>query len=236
MKIGIMQPYFFPYIGYFALIKYTDLFVFFDTPQYISHGWINRNRILNCDGEPTYITVPIKKAPRETPINEININTNMSWKEKIYGQLNVYKKKAPNFNTTMDFLHDLLDDIETEKLSYLNIYTLKNTCDYLGISREFFTFSEMDLNIAEVCSPDEWALNITKAMGIDTYVNPPGGQSFFDREKYEREGIKLEFLQSNLKKYVQRIGHFEPGLSIIDVMMFCKKDEILDMLDDYTIL
>ncbi len=236
MKVGIMQPYFFPYIGYFSLIKYTDEFVFFDTPQYISHGWVNRNRVLGQNKEPVYIIVPIRKAPRETPIMDIKINSEMNWREKIYGQLTVYKKKAPNYNETIELVHSLLDVDYGDDLSLLNIETTKKVCEYLGLERKFQTFSKMDIAIDEVNEPDEWALNITKAMGYDTYVNPPGGMSFFNREKYENAGIRLEFLEAQLQPYVQRIGHFEPGLSIIDVMMFCKKDEITDMLDEYKIL
>ena len=74
MKIAIMQPYLFPYIGYFSLIYNTDRFVFFDTPQYIRKGWINRNRIISSSGEPIYFTVPTQKAARETAINQILIN------------------------------------------------------------------------------------------------------------------------------------------------------------------
>lgn len=236
MKIGIMQPYFLPYLGYFALIKYSEEFVFFDTPQYISHGWVNRNRVLKQDGTPSYITVPIQKASRETPIKDIRINNATNWREKIYGQLTVYKKKAPNYKEIIELLHNILDKDYQEELSLLNIESTKNICNYLGIECKFDTFSKMDIVIDEVNMPDEWALNITKAMGYNTYVNPPGGMPFFDRTKYENAGIELQFLKINLEPYIQRIGHFEPGLSIVDVMMYCKKDEIIDMLDEFELL
>lgn len=87
-----MQPYFFPYIGYFSLIKNTDHFVFFDTPQYIRKGWINRNRIIAGGGKDVYITVPVERAPRDTAIKDIKINNNEKWQEKIRGQLSIYKK------------------------------------------------------------------------------------------------------------------------------------------------
>ena len=87
MKIAIMQPYFFPYIGYFSLIKNTDHFIFFDTPQYIRKGWINRNRIIGANGDATFFTVPVQKMPRETAINKMLISQNEDWKQKILGQL-----------------------------------------------------------------------------------------------------------------------------------------------------
>lgn len=235
MKIGIMQPYFFPYIGYFSLINYVDEFVFFDTPQYISHGWINRNRVLQQDGLPHYIIVPIQKAPRETAINRIKISENERWIEKIFAQLSAYKKKAPFYKETVEFLHNVLESDTWTSIAELNIKTTKAVCDYIGISTVFSVFSDMAINIDAVCAPDEWALNITKAMRGEIYVNPPGGESFFDRRKYDASGIELLFLKSNLPPYIQRIGRFEPGLSIIDVMMFNDKEQIQWMLNDYTL-
>ena len=235
MIYGIMQPYFFPYIGYFSLIDYSDRFIFFDTPQYINHGWVNRNRVLKQDGTPNYIIVPLQKAPRETAIKDMRIRPE-DWRGKIYGQLDVYRKKAPNFKSTMDFLHSILDPWEGESLSELNIYTTEAVSRQIGITTPFDVSSRMQLELPEIKAPDEWALYITKALGGDVYVNPPGGMSFFDPAKYEAAGIDLRFLKANLPPYVQRIGHFEPGLSIIDVMMYNDAAAITDMLHDFEIL
>lgn len=235
MKIGIMQPYFFPYLGYFSLIKNTDYFVIFDTPQYIRRGWVNRNRILDAKGEATYITVPIVSTERDTVIKDIEISYEKKWLEKIKGQMTVYKKKAPYYKKIIKFI----DDIEEKNFKYLselNIYTLEKVCEYLEIPYKYDVFSKMDLKIDEVKEADEWALNITKALGYDTYVNPPGGMSFFDRDKYLANNINLEFLKINLKPYIQRTGRFEEGLSILDVMMFLDPKEINSLLDDFEIL
>ena len=235
MKLGLMQPYFFPYLGYFSLIKYCDKFVFFDSAQYIRRGWCNRNRILKKDGSPNYIIVPIKKAHRETPINKIMIDNSADWKAKIFGQLNVYRKTAPNYKHVMDFLGGILAD-EYESLSRLCISTTKAVCEFLGIRTEFSVFSEMELVIDEVHAPDEWALNITKSLGYDCYVNPPGGMSFFDPEKYSASGVRLEFLALDLVPYDQRLPEFVPGLSVIDAMMFCTPEEISSLLDRFSLL
>ena len=236
MRIGIMQPYFFPYVGYFSLIEYVDKFIFFDTPQYISHGWVNRNRVLKQDGNPDYIIVPIKKAPQETSIKDIEIANNKKWRETIVGKLTIYKRKAPNYDIVMDFIKDVLYESEHSNLSELNCRSIVRTCEFIGLKGNFDVFSKMNLQIDQIHAPDEWALYITKALQGDIYVNPPGGQSFFDKEKYKSNNIKLQFLESGLKPYIQRIGHFEPGLSIIDVMMFCKSGEIKDILEDYRII
>lgn len=235
MKVSIMQPYFFPYIGYFSLIYNSDKFIFFDTPQYIKHGWVNRNRILKNDGTSTYIIVPIKKAHQSTPINEIMVNNDLSWKNTIYGQLSVYKKRAPYYNFVNDILHDIIDK-EWNLLSDLNIYSTEYILKILGIKTEIDVFSKMNLDIDPVNAPDEWALNITKVIGYDTYINPPGGIDFFSKSKYEKNNIELKFLKAELLPYIQRTGRFESGLSIVDVMMFCSLEEINSMLKNITYL
>ena len=73
VRLGIMQPYFFPYLGYFDLINRTDRWIVFDTAQYIRHGWVNRNRILHSDSEWQYILVPLKKHSRKAAIKDIAV-------------------------------------------------------------------------------------------------------------------------------------------------------------------
>lgn len=234
MKLAIMQPYLFPYIGYFSLIENTDYFVFFDTPQYMRKGWINRNRILNAKGEAVYFTVPVEKAPRETPINRMKISNNFAWQEKIYGQLSVYKKRAPFFKNVTDLVRTVIEQ-EYQDVAKLAAASVIETCKYLGMDMKYDIFSGMQIPEFTVKEPDEWALGITKAMGYDTYINPPGGKSFFQREKYARNGIQLWFLQQELVEYRQLGNPFVPGLSIIDIMMFCKPDEIKKMMCAYTL-
>ena len=120
MKLGVMQPYFFPYIGYFQLINAVDQWVVFDTPQYFRHGWINRNRVLHPQAGPKYIVVPLAKHQKETPIREVLVHPTIEWKAKMIGQLrSYYAKKAKfvtpvvemvekSFETPNDSLTDLL--------------------------------------------------------------------------------------------------------------------------------
>ena len=233
MKIAIMQPYLFPYIGYFSLIKNTDYFVFFDTPQYIRKGWINRNRILSTNGDVTYFTVPIQKADRNTPINKSVISYNYDWKVKILGQLNIYKK-APNYDKVINLVNDVFNT-DTMLISDLAIKSIVKTCEYLDIDIKYDIFSKMNLALPEVKEPDEWALYITKELGYNTYINPPGGMSFFNREKYQTNDVDLQFLVQEIIPYRQNREVFIPALSMIDVMMFCSCNEINEMLCEYKI-
>ena len=236
MKLAIMQPYFLPYLGYFSLIKHTDEFILFDTVQFIRHGWIERNRILKPSNGWQYIMVPLKKHSRETLIKDIEINNDQQWKEKILAQLQHYKKQAPYFSNVIDILNEIFSK-EYATIVDLNLASLKTVCNYLGINTPIQVFSLMNIDIEPANAPDEWALNICKALGnVDEYWNPPGGQSFFNKKKYENAGINLKFHSAILTDYDQKRNVFEPGLSIIDVMMFNSVDEINKMLDNYELI
>ena len=232
-----MQPYFMPYLGYFSLIKNTDEFILFDTVQFIRHGWIERNRILKPNGGWQYFQVPIiKENGRETVIKNVRINNSENWKSKILAQLQHYKKKAPYYKVVIELLSDVFNSDYSDIVS-LNKVSLERICKYLGIDREIIVFSEMCLDIAPVTAPDEWALNICKAMGeVDEYWNPVGGLSFFDKSKYYNAGINIYFQEMVLTPYRQLGNEFESGMSIIDVMMFNSPESINEMLDNFKLL
>lgn len=232
MRLGIMQPYFFPYIGYFSLIKNTDKFILFDTPQFIYHGWIERNRVLKQNGGWTYVAVPLKKHSQQTPILEIEIDNSADWKKRILSQLTHYKG-SPYYFKTISVVKEALE-YDGTSIVQANKAALEAVCRYLEITTPIEVFSDMNLHIDPATSPDEWALNICKAIpGANEYLNPYGGLSFFDREKYVTAGISISFQKIRETIYEQKFPDFQPYLSIIDVMMFNSPQEIRDMLDCY---
>ena len=81
-KIAIMQPYFFPYIGYFQLINAVDIFVFYDDVNFIKKGWVNRNNVL-VNGQAKLITVPLEGASQNLLINQINLTITNKWKKNL---------------------------------------------------------------------------------------------------------------------------------------------------------
>lgn len=231
MKLGIMQPYFFPYLGYFALIYHTERWIIFDTAQFIRHGWIERNRILKPQEGWQYFSVPLERHSRETLIKDIRIRNHEDWKGKIFRQLEHYKKKSPYYPEVKDLI-DKVFKKDYNSIVDLNKECLFETCKYLGIDFNFSVFSEMNMKLRTISEPDEWALEISRALGAKEYINPPGGIAFFNREKYEKSCIKLTFLKTNLKLYDQNRTSFESGLSIVDVMMFNSPREIIKMLNN----
>ena len=232
MRVAIMQPYFFPYIGYFMLIKNTDLFVLFDNIQYIRHGWINRNRILKPGEGWQYINFPIRKHSRGTLIQDIIINNDQHWKRKIMAQIQHYKATAPHYEAVMKFLENALE-INTESVVDLNTFLLSEVCRYLEIDFHFQKSSELNIDWNNVNAPDEWALEISKYYKAKEYINPVGGIDIFEKDKFEKEGISIKFIAPVFRRYSQGRSDFIPSLSIIDVMMFNSKNTTRQMMDSY---
>ena len=153
MKLGIMQPYFFPYIGYISLVKHTDEFILFDTVQFIKHGWIERNRILKPTGGWQYIYVHLEKHSLSTLIMDTKIRNNDDWKAKILNQLVHYKRRAPYYKETISLIKECLN-IETDNITKLNKHILECICNYIGIHPNIKIFSEMNLEIEPANAPD----------------------------------------------------------------------------------
>lgn len=236
MRLGIMQPYFFPYIGYFQLINAVDKWIVFDLVQYIEKGWINRNRILHPDREKDwlYITVPVQRHKRTDKIGDMVINDNIAWREEIEGKLSAYRK-APYYEDTMGLVRQCLA-FSDSGLSGFVTNAIMRICGYLDISTPIEVASRMNMSLPEAEHAGQWALHISAALAADEYVNPYGGYEIFDEREFESRNIKLRFIKPILTPYVQRKGRFIPGLSIIDVLMWNGRDQTIEMLNEFDLL
>jgi len=231
MKLGIMQPYFFPYLGYFDLINCTDRWVVFDTAQYIRHGWVNRNRILHPTKGWQYVIVPVQKHSLRTTIEEVCISEASTWRTKIVAQLAHYQKRAPHFKEVVPLVKECLDQEESH-LSRLNAKILAKVCGYLDLKFNYRFFSEMKLDIPDVNGPGDWALHISKALGASEYVNAPGGEKIFDRQAFASCGIELTIRDLPPMAYACRGYQYEPNLSVIDALMWNTPEDIKAYLDN----
>jgi hypothetical protein len=229
MRLGIMQPYFFPYLGYFELISRVDRWVVFDTAQYIRHGWVNRNRILHPSSGWQYVVVPLEKHGRDTPIREIRVHREQPWKERIVGQLQHYRRRAPHFRQTVSLVESVLAP-ECESLAALNVRALDAVCGHLGIRFEYHWFSRMNLELRPIEAPGDWALEIATALKASEYLNLPGGADLFDRAEFARRGIELTILEPRQTSYAVDPYSFEPNLSVVDVLMWNSPAEVRSML------
>ena len=225
MRLGAMQPYFFPYLGYFDLIYNTDCWIVFDVSKYIRHGWMNRNRILHpCTGDQ-YINVPLKKHASKTPINEILISSDQDWKTPLFRSLEHYQKQAPYYQDTMSFVESCLS-IDEQLLYKLNIHILEKVCSLLKIPFVYSIFSEMNLELGPIKKSGDWAIMICKSLGASTYINPPGGRRIYDPKEFQENGIHLIIREFPNMVYSVGSYTFKPALSIIDVLMWKKPGQI----------
>jgi hypothetical protein len=228
MKIAIMQPYFFPYIGYLRLISSVDQFVVYDNIQYTKKGWINRNRIL-LNGKDKMITVPLKKDSDYLNIKERSLSG--GWKKDRSKLLNTIKSayaKAPYFGESFPLIEECLLLAENNLFKFL-LNSLKKLCAYLEINTKFITSSSV--NIDHSLKSESRVLAICKNLECDVYINPIGGQHLYDYNNFKQEGITLKFMRPETLKYSQYSNCFIPALSIIDVLMFNGKKETTSYLN-----
>ncbi|NLY76517.1 MAG: WbqC family protein [Tissierellia bacterium] len=232
MKVGIMQPYFFPYIGYWQLINAVDKYIIYDDVNYIKRGWVNRNRIL-VNGQARLINLKIHKASQNILINETKILIDPIYNKKLLKTIEHSYKKAPYYNEIFPIIERIILQEDENLARYLE-FSIKEICKYLCIDTEIIISSSLNKN--NHLKGQEKIIEICKILGADEYYNPIGGKELYSYEDFLNEGIKLNFLQTRTVNYKQFDNDFVPNLSIIDVMMFNSVDEIKKMLHDYEIL
>jgi len=230
----MMQPYLFPYLGYFALIEATDRWVVFDTPQYIRRGWVNRNRVLSSGAAGwKHICVPVSKASRETPIRNIRIADRSSLSINITNSLTDYKHwGAPFYNETQELIRSCLS-IDTNDLTQLLVHCLKCTCEHIDLVFDPCLYSNLNVESPGDPHPGDWARLTAIHMNASEYINPLGGRELFSLAAFEAAGIKLSILKHCLPEYPQGPHKFQQGLSIIDVLMWNGRSLTRKLVSNY---
>ena len=227
-----MQPYLFPYIGYFQLIGAVDKFVVYDDVDFISRGWINRNNIL-LHGERHRFTVPRANAKFHTLICDTLVNDNTHWRRKLLSMIEQSYRKAPQFSTAFPLIHEIISNGPVD-IAGLAVRSLTHVSDYIGIKTEIKE-SSVDYNNRHLKGQDR-VLDICIQEGATTYINTIGGMELYSKETFREKGIELHFIKSLDVTYRQFKNDFVPSLSIIDVLMFNRQDEIAGMLGQYELI
>lgn len=227
MKIGTMQPYFFPYIGYWQLINVVDKFVVYDNIQFTKKSWIRRNKIL-VNGKDRLFTLSIKKDSDYLDVRERYLSeTFQKERKKLLNQIKMAYKNAPQFETVFPIIEECINFDNDNLFEYI-YYSIVKVLKYLDIDTEIIISSSIDMDhslhnkyrVIEAC----------KALEGNIYINPIGGVELYDKEEFLKNGIDLKFLHTDEFEYRQYDNHFVPNLSIIDMMMFNSKCEIKEIL------
>ena len=235
MNISIMQPYLFPYIGYFQMINSSDCFVIDDNVQYINKGWINRNRIL-LNGNDHLITLPVAKGSSRLNINERYFvdDPDRTSERKILNTIYHAYHKAPNYKECYELIETILY-YNNKNVSEFTSNSLKRICDYLGL--EFKMLFQSQLNPPSELDYQDSIIYLCKKLNADCYINAIGGMDLYSSQKFTANNLVLKFIKTRESvKYNQFNNDFIPNLSIIDVMMFNSQVEIKKLLHEYDLI
>jgi hypothetical protein len=215
MKLGIMQPYFMPYIGYFQLIAAVDVFIVYDNIKYTKKGWVNRNRML-VNGSDAIFSLPLKKDSDELDVVNRELSSEFN-REKLLSQFKGAYTKAPYFNEAFPLLENIIRFKNGNLFTYIH-HSINEICRYLKIETQIIISSDLLIN-HELKAQDK-VIALCEIMKADTYINTIGGTELYDRNQFLSHGVKLQFIKAKSFEYSQFAPPFVPWLSIVDVLMF----------------
>ncbi len=226
-----MQPYVFPYIGYYQLVNAVDNFVFLDDVNFINKGWINRNNIL-VNGRATLFTIPLKDASQNRLINEIKV-ADVKGLSKILRSIEMTYKKSPQFLNVFPLIETIFQK-SGDLISEIAKESVKEVFNYLDIKKKI-TDSSDKYNNNNLKGQDR-IIDIAVLENASEYYNPIGGVELYEPGKFKEKEIELHFLKNIPVTYKQQGVDFVPFLSIIDVLMYNSKIETKEMLKSYELL
>lgn len=215
MKLAIMQPYFFPYVGYFQLIAAADVFILYDNIKYTKKGWINRNRML-LNGADTIFSLPLKKASDSLDVIERHLADDFC-PDKLLAQFKGAYSRAPFFSEIFPLLETILLSGERSLFAYIH-RSIVEICRYIDIKTEIRVSSA--IGIDHDLKGQDKVLALCQSVSTDIYINASGGMGLYSVNAFKGQGIELKFIKSKPLEYAQFGNPFVPWLSIIDVLMF----------------
>lgn len=221
MRLAIMQPYFFPYIGYFQLISAVDMFIVYDNIKYTKKGWINRNRLLQ-NGKDAMFTLPLKSDSDSLDVCARELAANFN-RDKLLNQIQGAYRRAPHFAQTYPLIEEIVRYEDMNLFRFLH-NSIVRTCEHLGITTEIRISS--NISIDHKLQNQDKVIALCEAVGADNYLNAIGGMGLYTKKTFQEKGIELKFIKSKPFEYAQFGDTFVPWLSIIDVMMFNAPDTI----------
>ena len=221
-----MQPYFFPYIGYFHLIAAVDQFIVYDNIKYTKKGWINRNRMLQ-NGKDVMFSLPLKSDSDSLDVCERELAADFN-RDKLLNQFTGAYRYAPYFVQVFPLVEQIVRYQDTNLFRFL-LHSIVRTCEHVGISTEIRKSSGIAID-HDLKNQDK-VLALCEAVGASTYVNAIGGMELYSKETFREKGIELKFIKSKPFEYPQFNDEFVPWLSTIDVMMFNPIETIKECLE-----
>lgn len=227
-----MQPYLFPYLGYFQLLSAVDTFVCLDDVNFIKKGWIHRNNFL-LNGEPKLFTFALSKISQNRLIKDHQFADIDGARRDFMQLMEQSYSAAPNYRDVLDLLKRIFS-IKTSVISDFISHSLREICLHLNVKTEIISSSDIAKD-AGLTGQDR-IIEIVKKCGGGRYINPVGGISLYDGGAFAREGIRLSFLQTMPVTYRQFGDPFTPNLSIVDLLMFNTNESMDNFLRKYELI
>lgn len=227
-----MQPYYFPYLGYFQLMAAVDTFVILDDVQFIKGGWIHRNVIL-LDGQTKPILMPVEHMSQLRLINEHERVLDVKQRHAQLRRIRHAYQHAPYFADVMPMVERIMKDEERNVAAYLG-HLLREVRDYIGLDTSILYSSALTNDKTTKC--EQLVLSICEHLDADHYINAIGGTDLYDEAMFAEAGVKLDFIKMDPITYRQFDDAFIPNLSIIDVLMFNSKRKVRELLNAYTLI
>jgi hypothetical protein len=250
-----MQPYFFPYLGYFQAIHAVDKYILYENLDYITEGWMHRNRIMVKHQRPIYINANVIGKSSNKKISEMELVPNPIWKKKLIHSIDLNYKGSEFFSDVFPLIEELIND-QTSLLFEYNSNIIKGICKFLDIDTIIVTKNDNYLSMeSELDSIPEnnyssspellltkpikkvaRVLRMCKAENAKTFVNAIGGKNLYSKNEFKAYGIELLFVETKPYLYKQFSQEFVSGLSIIDVLMHNGKNGTRQLLNNYHLI
>jgi len=232
--LAVMQPYIFPYIGYFNLLNSCDVFVLYDDVNFIKQGWINRNRVLNSKNEVMF-SVPLVNQSSNLAINEVTVANYERFKVKFLRTIEQCYSKAIHFEVGLDYVTEVLNT-EFTSISELASSSIEVAKERLNLQCEILTSSEQFAHTKGM-ERSQRLIAMAQILGCNRYVNSVNGSFLYDKNEFSNNGVELKFIKPTLLPYRQcNAREFHAGLSIIDLMMNLSVEEIRTHLDSFELV
>ncbi|PTO51476.1 hypothetical protein CWN94_21275 [Vibrio splendidus] len=229
MKFAVMQPYLFPYLGYYQLVNSVDKFIFYDDVTFIKGGFINRNNILS-NGRAQRFTLPVPGLSSNVLINQLSFDKNV---KKALKTIEQNYRKAPYFQDVYPIIERVLnsEDRSVEQICAKSVIVV---FEYLDISKSFCFSSRLEYN--RELSAAEKLVSMARIFKSSNYINSIGGKALYNKDYFSSQDIKLQFIKTKDYKYYQKSDEFVPNLSMIDVLMYNSKSDVIKLLNKYELI
>jgi len=217
--LAAIQPSFFPWRGYFDIIKSSDVFIFYDHVQYDKNGWRNRNKVL-VNGKEHWITLPIKYEKINKKIKDVKVFNSERSLNKILNTLKSSYGRHPNFKKIYPVIFRIFKLKKWSLLSELNIALTKEVCKLLKIKSNFIISS----NLENINDKNLNLINLCKQFNCNNYLSGKSAKSYLDQNLFVSNGINVTWHEYEDKVYDQfnNSNFFFEKLSILDYLFNIK--------------